>query len=185
MATDNLVSRTLNNVIEPIDPRGAGGVKYGGLVQTVALEVAVSKGLRWLLKMEQRSVADLAILHTVSQGLIGGFGAIMFKAPAQADGSVKVFDALKDGAKGIPALVAAQYVVNTAAKGMHIPTFSFKDLLITGSSKALTRPLINQLVSMKWYPDMLKNSQIDHDLRVEKQYESARFGKASADDSRR
>jgi hypothetical protein len=49
--------------------------------------------------------------------------------------------ALKDGARGIPAVLAAQWVYNTASRGFHVPWFGMKDLLITAGSKAITRPL--------------------------------------------
>ena len=60
--------QVFDNVVEPIDPRTATVGKYAGDVEVLALEVAVSKIMRWLLKTQQRSVADLAILHGVAVG---------------------------------------------------------------------------------------------------------------------
>ena len=47
-----------------------------------------------------------------------------------------------DGAKGIPAVLVAQYIIDSISKGFHAPWFNMKDLLITAGTKALTRPLI-------------------------------------------
>ena len=147
-------------------------------METIAVEVAVSKMVRWLFKMNQRSVADLAVLHSVSQGLIGGFGAIVFDAPAHINGDTSMMAAARDGAKGIPAIIAAQYVVNTAARGLHIPSFSFKDLLLTGSSKALSRPLLNLIMKTPKLPDFVKAGIQNHDAQLDAQWNASRFGKS-------
>ncbi len=170
-----------DNVVEPVDPRTASIGKYLGEFETVAVEVAVSKLLRWLLKIQQRSIADLYVLHATSQGLIGGFGAIVFEAPSHIDGNGTFFGGLADGAKGIPALIAAQYVVNTAARGLHIPSFSFKDLLLTGSSKALSRPLLNFMMKTPKLPDVMKQGIQSHDAQLAAQWTAARWGKESND----
>ena len=52
-------------------------------------------------------------------------------------------DVAYDGAKGIPAVFAAQYVVNTALKGMHAPSIKFKEVLTTAASKILSRLLLS------------------------------------------
>ena len=49
---------------------------------------------------------------------------------------------LMDGAKGIPAVLVAQYIIDSFSKGFHAPWFNMKDLLITAGSKAITRPLV-------------------------------------------
>mgnify|MGYP001061627218 FL=1 len=51
-------------------------------------------------------------------------------------------DHLTDGAKGIPAVLLAQWILDSFAKGFHVPWFNMKDLLITAGTKALTRPVI-------------------------------------------
>ena len=79
-----------------------------------------------------------------------------------------------DGAKGIPGLFAAQYVVNTAGQGLHFPKFTFKDMLITGASKAITRPIINMAYSS--LPVSMQRNFSAHDEMINKQKEVSRFG---------
>ncbi len=165
------VRNIFDNAIEPFNAYSAPKGQALGSVQIVAVEVLVSKMLRWLLKMEQRSVADLAIVHSVSQGLIGGMSGFFgdFK-PLSKD--VEVMDALMDGAKGIPGLFAAQYVVNTAAAGLHFPKFTLKDMMITGAAKAFSRPLIG----VTWgYATMLNSNFQAHDAMIARQRGAARF----------
>ena len=50
-----------------------------------------------------------------------------------------------DGAKGVPAVFAAQYVINTALAGLHAPRLNFTDILVTAAAKIATRPLISFL----------------------------------------
>ncbi len=170
-----MITKTLQNSVEPFNPQ-TGGAQVFGSIQSVAAEVAVSKFLRWLLKMEQRSVYDLAILHSVSQGMLGGFMGY-FNDMADIDTKdLGVGGALADGAKGLPALVVAQYIVNTAAKGLHFPGFSMKDLLITGASKALTRPLLNK--TAQWHPKAVRDNFKAHDRMVQRQKASARMASA-------
>ena len=49
---------------------------------------------------------------------------------------------LTDGAKGIPAVILAQYILESFSKGFHAPWFNLKDLLITAGTKAITRPVV-------------------------------------------
>ena len=51
-------------------------------------------------------------------------------------------DQLTDGGKGIPAVLLAQWILDSFTKGFHAPWFNLKDLLITAGTKALTRPLV-------------------------------------------
>ncbi len=170
---DFKVRNVFDNAIEPFNFYQNEKEQGLGAIQIVAFEVLVSKLLRWGLKMEQRTVADLAIVHAVSQGLIGGMANILGDPIDPLDGNNKAMDALKDGAKGIPGLFAAQYVVNTAASGLHFPKFTMKDMLITGAAKAFTRPLIN----MTWdYHKMLNKNFQAHDTMVGRQQTAARFG---------
>ena len=48
-----------------------------------------------------------------------------------------------DGAKGVPGVFAAQYIINTALKGLHAPRLNFTDILVTAAAKIATRPLIS------------------------------------------
>ena len=127
-----------NNAILPFDVR-----KYDlvlGSAQLVVIEVIVSKLIRKILGMGGRGFAELAAVHAVSLPFLGGFSGF-FEGNNQVGGSSQM-NAFQDGAKGVPAVFMAQYVVNVAAKGIHVPKFSFKEMLVTAASKTLSRPLI-------------------------------------------
>ena len=62
-----------------------------------------------------------------------------------------------DGAKGVPAVFASTYIVNTYLAGLHAPKLDVKDILITAASKIATRPIMSLL-----YPnlgDSFRNGQ--------------------------
>ena len=130
------------NAIQPVDIRL--GNQVAGAAEYVALEVFVSYMARWLFKVEKRTLVELATIHAVSIPLIGGFAApvdsahiLGYEAPTA--------DLLADGAKGVPAVFAAQYIVNTALQGLHAPKLNFTDVLVTMASKIATRPIASIL----------------------------------------
>ena len=127
-----------NNAILPFDVRKVDLVM--GSVQLVAVEVIVSKLIRKILGMGGRGFAELAAIHAVSLPFLGGLSGF-FDANKQLSGQ-KFGGAFQDGAKGVPAVLLSQYLINTAARGIHVPSFSFKEVLVTAASKTLTRPLI-------------------------------------------
>ena len=157
----------LSNAIAPIDFRK--GKQIVGAAEYVALEVAVSKIVRTVLKMEHRGFLELAWIHAVSIPFMGGLGA-----PFGA--SVSLLDvgenggytaAFKDGAKGIPAVLAAQWVIATAYKGFHFPWFTMKYLLITAGSKTITRPIAHAIITS--LPDDLEDGLLVIDEMVRRQ----------------
>ena len=75
---------------------------------------------------------ELAAIHTVSLPFIGG-GAAFVEFPHPMGYEALWGDLVMDGAKGIPAVFAAQYVVNTALKGLHAPSIKFKEVLTTAA----------------------------------------------------
>lgn len=165
-----------NNASGPYWPgttQAGGGTLVVGNAQIVAVEVVVSKLLRYLIKAESRSVLNLVAVHTVSMALLGGFSGF-FEGVKYLANEPSTTDALMDGAKGIPGLFAAQYVVNTAGQGLHFPKFTFKDMLITGASKAITRPIINMAYSS--LPVSMQRNFSAHDEMINKQKEVSRFG---------
>lgn len=136
----------LANAVSPIDVR-AGGSRLLGTAEYVAIEVAVSKIIRSVLRMENRSIWELGFIHLLSVPMLGGAaGAFPTVTPIQA--TTEFSTALFDGAKGIPATLLAQWVYNTVYKGFHFPWFNFKDLLITAGSKSLSRALVYALRDM-------------------------------------
>ena len=106
----------------------------------ITVEVLIAKVIRKVLNMGNRGVLELAFIHAVSLPMMGGFSA-MFGKPLKY--GMKNMEAFKDGAKGIPAVFAAQYITNVANRGFQIPKVSVKEILVTAASKMLSKPLIN------------------------------------------
>ena len=127
-----------NNAILPFDIRRYDLI--AGSAQLVAVEVIVSKIIRKILGMGGRGFAELAAIHAVSLPFLGGLSG--FFEPNKALSGQDMTTAFQDGAKGVPAVFLSQYIINTATKGLHIPKFTFKEVLVTAASKILTRPLI-------------------------------------------
>ena len=134
------ITNVLNNTILPLDIRKPDLV--GGSLQLIVVEVLIAKVIRKVLNMGSRGVMELAFIHAVSLPMMGGFSALF--GPPQKYG-MDTMQAFKDGAKGIPAVFAAQYIVNVANKGFQIPKVSVKEILVTAASKMLTKPLINAM----------------------------------------
>ena len=150
-------TNVLKNAVAPLDWRKEG--QLVGTAAYVAIEVAVSYIVRNVLKMEKKSLLELASIHGLSVPFMGGagapFGPITGIAATTGYGT-----AFKDGAKGIPAVLLAQWVIATAYKGFHFPWFTLKDLLITAGSKTVTRPLVYSISGM------LKNIGVADGIRV-------------------
>ena len=127
-----------NNAILPFDVRKVDLV--AGSAQLVAIEVIVSKLIRKILGMGGRGFAELAAIHAISLPFLGGLSGFFDANKALAGQTTS--GAFMDGAKGVPAVLLSQYLINTAARGIHVPSFSFKEVLVTAASKTLTRPLI-------------------------------------------
>ena len=139
-----------NNAILPFDVRKVDLV--AGSAQLVLVEVLVSKIIRKILGMGNRGFAELAAIHAVSLPFLGGLSG--FFAANKAISGQGYGSAFQDGAKGVPAVFLSQYLINTAARGMHLPKVSFKEVLVTAASKTLTRPLI-----VLAYPKLHKSLQ--------------------------
>ena len=137
-----------------------------GNAQIVAAEVLVSKLLRKILGMEDRSFAYLVAVHATSLPLVGGiqapfskpvgFGASAYFGSAFGVAKTGVretkassswvpgtnLDIVKAAAASVPAVWLAEYIVQTSAVGFHVPKPSIRDALMTAASKILTKPLI-------------------------------------------
>ena len=134
------VTNILANGLQPVDVRKLPQVF--GVLEYVSAEVFVSYMCRWLFKTEKRTLMELATIHAVSVPFIGGMAA--FAEPTHGLGyEADSVSLAYDGAKGIPAVFAAQYVVNTALGGLHAPKLNFTDILVTAASKIITRPLLS------------------------------------------
>ena len=157
------------NILDPFIGKAQGQLQ--GVAQHVITEVAVSKTLRWLMKWENRSFFDLAIIHTVSQPFLG---ALFFGADIQGiNQNPSNVQAATDGAKQTPAVLVAAYILASAQKGLHIPSFSLRDLGITVVSKALSRVVVNN-VNSSMSPAM-QQATAAHDNMVSKQKRNSRI----------
>ena len=166
----------LSNAIAPIDIRK--GKQVVGAAEYVALEVAVSKIVRTVLKMEHRGFLELAWIHAVSIPFMGGLGAPFGASKSLLDSGddAGYTAAFKDGAKGIPAVLAAQWVIATAYKGFHFPWFTMKDLLITAGSKTITRPIAYSVVQS--LPKDMEDGFLVLDALIQRQVDNSNLATA-------
>ena len=132
------ITNVLNNTILPFDIRKPD--LLGGSLQVITVEVLVAKVIRKILGMGNRGILELAFIHAVSLPMMGGLSAA-FGATRQY--GMPHTQAFQDGAKGIPAVFAAQYITGVANRGFTIPKVSVKEILVTAASKMLSKPLIN------------------------------------------
>ena len=115
-----------------------------GNAQRVVLEVLISKILRKVMRMQDRSFLYLVAVHTLSLPLIGGIQAVL--TPEQNFNSTNL-QQIQAAAGSVPGVYAAEYVVNTSSVGFHVPKPSLRDALITAVAKVLTRPLIGNTIA--------------------------------------
>ena len=138
-------TNVVTNVVTPFDPRRTKLLL--GSLEYIAAEVVVAKVVRKIIKADTKGWFQLAYIHALSLPFMGGTAAF-FEQQAPYVGQdntgnpVSVTTQLMDGAKGIPAVLVAQYIIDSMSKGFHAPWFNMKDLLITAGTKALTRPVI-------------------------------------------
>ena len=147
-STGKSIANILKNPIAPAFLAKEGETSkttIGGYAYNVALEVVVESIVRHLAKAK-RSVMDMAATHALSQAFHGGL--MPWAGTFNPDGSWP--DSIKDGAKGIPAVLASRYVVEVFHAGFFMPKFNFKELLIIAGCKAATRPVSKML--KKWLP---------------------------------
>ena len=146
-----------------------------GSAEYVAWEVIVTKVMRALLGYSNKSVFELAQVHAVSLTFMGGAQGLMAAPGGYAAGAL--LEQLKDGAKGIPAVLLAKYSVDTCYKGFHIPFkgWSMSDIIMSAASKAISRPLFSLLhtqikgsitAPMETVDEMVRNQVAKSTLRT-------------------
>ena len=141
-------TNVLSNVVVPLDPRRTKLVM--GSLEYIAAEVVVSKLVRKILKADTKGWLQLAYIHALSLPFMGGAAGFFdqnsgYVGTDRDGGPVGFSSTLMDGAKGIPAVLVAQYIIDSTVKGFHVPWFNLKDLLITAGAKSLTRPLVSMV----------------------------------------
>ena len=161
------------NIIVPIDPRRTKQLL--GSLEYVAAEVVVAKIVRKIIRADTKGWLEIAYIHTLSLPFLGGLGAFFENQKDYAGQdpdtgkAIGVATQLMDGAKGIPAVLLAQYILESFSKGFHVPWFNLKDLLITAGTKALTRPVVGFVY--KYLPDNAKENLQIVDILISRQRE--------------
>ena len=178
--TEDTFTNIFQNAILPVDPRKMKVLM--GSAQYIAVEVLVSQLVRRIMKAPQ-SWTDTILVHTLSMPFMGGAaGFADNNKDIEADPAV-YGDLFTDGAKGIPAVLLAQWVLHTFYKGFHVPWFNMKDLLITAGSKTITRPLT--AIILPYLPeDMQDNYELIHRV-IEKQSIASNLRSKSKDEDAR
>ena len=143
--TEDAYTNIIVNGVSQVDLRKSAQVL--GAAEYVFLEVLVSYIMRYFIKSEKKSVLQLLSIHTASLPFIGGLGAIG-SAGHPFGLEAGYTDQLMEGLKGVPAVLWAEYLVETGAGGFHVPKPSIRDLLITSASKVITKPLMSILYPM-------------------------------------
>ena len=163
----NKVSNVFKNAILPLST----GTMIKGSAVYVALEVAVSKLLRMVMGGDNKSYMELAAVHTISLGLMGGVSAA-FSTPNSNTIPYSLRRSMahiQQGAKGIPALFIAQYVYNTFFSGFRFSFFSLKDALIMSAAKILTRPIAAVLAQrIKFVQNGLEGQQLLEEMQADR-----------------
>ena len=104
---DTSFMNVFRNAVDPINPQKPKVVQ--GTVIYVALEVAVSKLLRRIMSADNKSIAELAVVHPASLGLMGGVGTTL-NNPGESVlpyGLKKIMAHVNQGAKGVLAVYLA------------------------------------------------------------------------------
>ena len=129
------------NAILPFDPRKMKLVL--GSAEYIALEVFVSAVVRKIMKAP-KGYMELVAIHALSLPLMGG--AVGFVGNNRDVRTSNWGELFMDGAKGVPAVLLAQWVLNTFYSGFAFPWFNMKDPLITAGAKVITRPLTSMII---------------------------------------
>ena len=160
----------LTNVVLPFDPRRTKLLL--GTLEYIAAEVIVAKVVRKIMRADNKGWLQLAYVHALSMPFLGG-AAGFFDPQEQYTGTdskgkkIGCATQLWEGAKGIPAVILAQYIVESFAKGFHAPWFTLRDLVIMASAKAMSRPLLGTVFS--YLPQNMAESLAVLNLMVQKQ----------------
>ena len=125
--------------------------QLAGAATVIASEVLVGYVIRKIMKAP-KPVLEMAYIHALSLPFLGGLAGYQEEppfrttVPSGAKGTKDVVQGyghqLFAGAKGIPAVILAQYIVASFTTGFHVPWFNMKDILITCAAKAVTAPLL-------------------------------------------
>ena len=163
-----------SNLIVPFDPRRTKLLM--GSLEYIAAEVIVSKLARKLIRADNKGWMELIYIHAISLPFMGGAAGWFDRSNGYtgndaAGKEIGFATQLQDGAKGIPAVLIAQYVVESFTKGFHAPWFNLKDLLITAGTKSITRPVVGFVY--KYLPTDAQDNLRIVDILIERQREKS------------
>ena len=161
----------IDAAIMPVDVRKT--TQVGGAMGYVGVEVLISYIARRVFKISPRPVTQIAAIHALSLPFIGGLAAFTDENhPLELEAPMG--DQFMDGAKGIPAVFASTYIVNTYLEGIHAPKLDVKDILVTAAAKIASRPIMSLL-----YPNLgagFRNGQDTINTLVKAQRTASRLG---------
>jgi hypothetical protein len=137
------------NVILPFDPRRTKLLL--GSLEYIAFEVVIAKIIRKIIKQDNKGWLHLGYIHALSLPFMGGAAGFfdpntVYNGQDRQGKAIGFTKHLTDGAKGIPAVILAQWILESFTRGFHAPWFNMKDLLITAGTKAITRPAIGFVI---------------------------------------
>ena len=177
---DEKIVNVAKNVVLPFNPNKKS--MLSGTATHIAFEVVISKLLRYVTKMENRSWTELVAIHALSQPFLGGFN--FFKEATKIEKALEnnkevaatekypLMDQLKDGAKETPAVLVAMYIAATAQKGFAFPVFGIRDLMLVAAAKALSRVALTN-VQDKLPPTLKDGVQVHETLMIRQKQESS------------
>ena len=163
---DSKVMNIFKNLAAPF----SSGKAIKGSISYVALEVLVSKLLRKIMQMDNKSWTELSVVHALTLPILGGVGAAFNgddNRPTRGYGAKKMATHVKEGAKTVPALFTAQYVYNTYCHGLGLHFWSVKDALVMATAKILTRPIASKLYrKSKFFQNAFDAVQLMHESQA-------------------
>ncbi len=163
---DSKIMNVFKNAVSPF----SSGKALKGSVSYVALEVAVSKLLRKVMGMDNKSWTELCVVHALTLPILGGVGAMLSNndgRPTRGYGAKKMAIHIKEGAKTVPALFTAQYVYNTYCHGLGLHFWSVKDALVMATAKILSRPIAAKLYAKsKFFQNAFDAIQLLHESQA-------------------
>ena len=164
----------LPNVVVAFDPRKTKLLL--GSLEYIAAEVVVAKIVRKIIKADTVGWLQLCYVHALSLPFMGGAAGFFdpnedYKGKDKDGKDFGFGQQFMDGAKGIPAVLIAQWIVASFAKGFHAPWFNLKELLITAGTKALTRPVVGFV--FEYLPDAAAENLRVLDLLIQMQQQKS------------
>jgi hypothetical protein len=173
MADDKSIVNVAHNIAHPVYGPEKDAGRVIGTSFSVAMEVLVESIVRKFAMGQKQTIMRTAIKHMISQPFHGGLAPFGEKWTNAGDATYT--QSFMDGAKGVPAVLFAQYIMNVFDRGFHIPAIDIKELLVTAGTKTITRPLMATVY--KWLPKTVTDQLAVLDAIYNAQRDASNFGK--------